>query len=53
MVFSFEEDGKFIGASLLGENGASSIQFLNLGRLILIAPLKMNLTSHSIIHLKY
>jgi hypothetical protein len=53
VIFSFEEDGKFIGASLLGENDASSVQFLNLGRLILIAPLKMNLTSHSIIQIKY
>jgi hypothetical protein len=52
-IFSFESDGKFIGASLLGKNGASSVKFLNLGRLILIAPLKLNLTAHSITHIKY
>jgi len=52
-IFGFESDGKFIGASLLGKNGVSSVQFLNLGRLILIAPLKLNLTSRSITKINY
>jgi hypothetical protein len=52
-ILSFEEDGKFIGASLIGKSISSPIQFLNLGRLILIAPLNMKLYSNAITKITY
>jgi hypothetical protein len=52
-ILSFDQDGVFIGAGLIGKNGDAPMQFLNLGRLILIASMDMHLTAQSIICINY
>jgi hypothetical protein len=52
-LFSFESDGKFIGASLIGINVDAPLQFFNTSKLILIAPKDLKLSSLLILNINY